>query len=76
MNTLKVAQESLGILSDAIKLPSPTTGGAKDLKKTNEKIKVGNRDAVVYVTARGAKYIKLKGGYIKVKDIAKILKKK
>ena len=75
LNTLKVAQESLGILSDAIKLPSlSTTGGAKDLKKTNEKVKVGNRDAVVYETPRGAKYIKLKGGYIKVKDITKTLK--
>ena len=49
-------------------------GKPKDLKKTAEKVKVGKRDAVVYATPRGAKYVVIKGSYIKVKDIAKTLK--
>jgi hypothetical protein len=58
-------------------LQKSTLGGGKpkDLKKTNEKVKVGSRDAVVYATPRGAKYVVIKGSYVKVKDIAKTLKK-
>lgn len=57
-------------------LQKTTLGGGKpkDLKKTAEKVKVGKRDAVVYATPRGAKYVVIKGSYIKVKDIAKTLK--
>jgi hypothetical protein len=72
LNTLPVAKDSLVILEKTL---TQTAGGKpKDLKKTSEKVKVGKRDAVVYATPRGAKYVVIKGSYIKVKDIAKTLK--
>ena len=36
-----------------------------NIKKTNEKVKVGNRNAVLYIGQRGGKYIKVKGEYVK-----------
>ena len=36
-----------------------------NIKKTNEKVKVGNRNAVLYIGQRGGKYIKVKGQFVK-----------
>lgn len=56
--------------------PPSQSGGKKKkiLTKTDEKIKVGNRNAVVYVTKRGAKHVKMKGEYVHIRDINKKLK--
>lgn len=36
-----------------------------NIKKTNDKVKVGNRDAVLYLGQRGGKYVKVKGEFVK-----------
>ena len=49
-----------------------TSGGknkSQNYKKTNDKIKVGKREAVIYKGQRGGKYIKQKGLYINIKKL-------
>ena len=36
-----------------------------NIKKTNDKVKVGNRYAVLYLGQRGGKYVKIKGEFVK-----------
>lgn len=36
-----------------------------NIKKTNEKVKIGNRNAVLYIGQRGGKYIKVKRQFVK-----------
>ena len=52
---------------------TPQDGGArkapKKLKKSSEKVKVGNVARVVYVGPRGGKYVKVKGQFVSVKKI-------
>ena len=77
LNKLSVANKSLKILENAILKSQLQIAGAKpkNLKKTKDKFKIKKRDAVVYVTPRGVKYIIIKGNYIKLKDISKALEK-
>ena len=53
--------------------PLTIDGGDKNksqnYKKTNDKIKVGKREAVIYKGQRGGKYIKQKGLYINIKKL-------
>jgi len=43
----------------------------KKYNKTNDKIKVGNRDAVVYEGQRGGKYVKIKNEYVNIRNLNK-----
>lgn len=50
------------------------TGGAKKsvaYKKTDKKVKVGNRDHCIYVGPRGGKYVKMNGKYRSLSDVKK-----
>lgn len=40
-----------------------------NIKKSDEKIKIGNRNAVVYIGQRGGKYVKIKGEYVNIRKI-------
>jgi len=49
---------------------------AKKYTKTDKKVKIGNRDAIVYGGQRGGEYVKMGGEYINVRNITKELNKK
>jgi hypothetical protein len=40
-----------------------------NIKKTDEKIKIGNRNAVVYIGQRGGKYVKIKGEFVNIRKV-------
>lgn len=57
-----------------IKPKSPQSGGAsktKKLKATTARVMIGKRNAVVYETPRGKKYVKKSGEFVALKDLKK-----
>ena len=50
--------------------PRAQNAGRK-YKKTGQKVKVGNRDRVVYEGVRGGKYVKMNGGMKSLKSLEK-----
>lgn len=66
-----------GMMPEFIKLiyinPIKTTelvnhiGGGSHLRPSSERVKIGNKTRIVYLSKRGAKYIKQKGEYVKLK---------
>jgi hypothetical protein len=48
-----------------------TQNAGRKYKKTGQKVKVGNRDRVVYEGVRGGKYVKMNGGMRSLKSLEK-----